>query len=660
MKKSLFYIAVMALAVSCSNEMVDEIDMANDGAAETTFVNLNLTFEESIDTRISVDTDETETSAWKTAWEYGDEIFVYSIASGDYTTLSYNGTSFSGDVYTGDNRIYHKYNSNNLNIQEEDGAKYVALKANTTLFSNGGSPTVVSEEVINFTSDSAESIDVPMQQVGAAIDLKLQFSNLPDMFDLTLTYVTIGGVPDGGTYDDYTEFPTQIWTYPSADIDDTFVKYTETGARNYDCYTDIEDEATTYSMQFGVLPFTIEGGKKLNITLNFNYGALKYSFDVESIADFEFARARHYEIDYLIDLGDLLGDTWLADATPFTDTESTGTSGDPIEIKSEKELAYLSLITLGVIEGVSSDGVYYKLTTDLDLGVNEWSPIGGNASNVRFNGHFDGDNHTISNLTITEDSDGYNGLFGGVNDGSISNVKLADASIYGVWAIGGIAGHIENATISNCAVEGGTLTGEYSVGGIIGEAYNSSITECYNTGNVSGYYQVGGAVGFLNHSSITACYNTGAVSASSDWGNYFGGVVGYIEAYDNSEYDNNSVTSCYNVGSVRGSESNTDSKVGAIVGYIDNSEYTTVTACYYLPAAASTTDSYGGTSLSSVAELNDSMDSTYYTAGDSDSNILPSLMGETITFDYVAPMDKVDDFTSNGGITGDGYNSTLE
>lgn len=53
-------------------------------------------------------------------------------------------------------------------------------------------------------------------------------------------------------------------------------------------------------------------------------------------------------------------------------------------------------------------GAYYELGADIDLGGEEWTPIG--SSGQPFTGTFDGDGHTISGLYVNSDDDA--GLFG--------------------------------------------------------------------------------------------------------------------------------------------------------------------------------------------------------------------------------------------------------
>ena len=62
--------------------------------------------------------------------------------------------------------------------------------------------------------------------------------------------------------------------------------------------------------------------------------------------------------------------------------------------------------------GKDFSGKTVKLTDDIDLGSQEWTPIGDDGYNNLFSGTFDGNGKTISGLQITSANDGFVGLFG--------------------------------------------------------------------------------------------------------------------------------------------------------------------------------------------------------------------------------------------------------
>ncbi|MFR9533071.1 MAG: GLUG motif-containing protein, partial [Rikenellaceae bacterium] len=128
----------------------------------------------------------------------------------------------------------------------------------------------------------------------------------------------------------------------------------------------------------------------------------------------------------------------------------------------------------------------YILMNDLNLSsYDNWAPIG-SSEESSFSGIFDGGGHTVTGLTINS-TDYYQGLFGYVNCGSISNLIIKDAQVIGDCYVGAVCGWLYGGTIAACSVEGGSVSASNSVGGVVGCAYNnSSITNCYNIGSVSG------------------------------------------------------------------------------------------------------------------------------------------------------------------------------
>ncbi|MEI3415211.1 MAG: InlB B-repeat-containing protein [Christensenellales bacterium] len=190
--------------------------------------------------------------------------------------------------------------------------------------------------------------------------------------------------------------------------------------------------------------------------------------------------------------------------------------------------------------GDSKSGKTVLLMNDIDLSVYpNWSPIGTlnmNWSDVSrpFSGVFDGQNHTISNLTCTSATNGYAGLFGNF-DGTVQNLILRDAQITSESNAGAVVSNNYGGRVLNCAMIGGSVKGKSIAGGVV--SYNRGTVEnCYATGDVT--------------------------SLSGSWICYVGGVVGY-------NYMNGTVQSCYAAGRVE-SEKHAGGAVGGNYGTVQN------------------------------------------------------------------------------------------
>ena len=130
--------------------------------------------------------------------------------------------------------------------------------------------------------------------------------------------------------------------------------------------------------------------------------------------------------------------------------------------------------------GTNFAGKTITLEDDLYLGGTQFNCIGTNAK--PFKGTFDGDGHTIYDLTVTKDNGAYYGLFGGANGATIKdfNVDGATLSPSNGKTIGTIVGHATNCTLENITISNGSITNANNmVGGVIGEAYGTTtLTNC--------------------------------------------------------------------------------------------------------------------------------------------------------------------------------------
>ena len=179
-----------------------------------------------------------------------------------------------------------------------------------------------------------------------------------------------------------------------------------------------------------------------------------------------------------------------------------------------------------------------------------------------FNGEFNGNGHTISNLQIDPDEDieiseDYVGLFEEIDsEAKISSVGLLNIDIVGGQRVGGLAGsnggRISNSYVVNTNNEYRIEAEEY-VGGLVGEN-EGSIVNSYTITAVRGNLYVGGLVGFnYSEGTISNSRTTSTVVGSED----VGGLVGY---------NNGRITGSHAIGSVKEIQSG-DIDLGGLVGW---------------------------------------------------------------------------------------------
>ena len=70
------------------------------------------------------------------------------------------------------------------------------------------------------------------------------------------------------------------------------------------------------------------------------------------------------------------------------------------------------------------------LFDDIDFNGGEWTPVGTYGNDTGFSGIFDGQGHTISNMQITNNEDGYAGLFAYIEEGGrVQNVEFKSTMV---------------------------------------------------------------------------------------------------------------------------------------------------------------------------------------------------------------------------------------
>lgn len=289
-----------------------------------------------------------------------------------------------------------------------------------------------------------------------------------------------------------------------------------------------------------------------------------------------------------------------------------GTENSPYLIESAENLAFLAYM---VNKGYETYDLYFRLTTDIDLNGSEdlqWVPIGmgnrwfsedgcdrgipsgsGFSPMTIFRGHFDGGDHSISNIYIDNSEGIYGsniGLFGNatgvrgeqeIYPAVIENVFVTSGYIKG-FCCGGIVGDGGGMTTVSRCWNGATIEGSPNsrCGGIVGNnAYR--VNNCYNLGAITGYY-VGGIVGFGPVDIIEECYNEGDIS-----GTYAGGIYGF------SMRKRVGINNCYNKGTIEASgEGMSNYPAGPAAGGIASflSGTTSVTNCYNVGNVSSTQD----------------------------------------------------------------------
>lgn len=212
-------------------------------------------------------------------------------------------------------------------------------------------------------------------------------------------------------------------------------------------------------------------------------------------------------------------------------------------------------------------GRHFQLTADVDLGTftGDQYNIIGTDPNTPFRGVFDGQGHTITNFHYATTHRDNVGLFGVVADPNarIENVTLIAPSIdiSTGWNTGSLVGLLEEGALVNCHVCNATLRGLWVLGGLVGQngyaklwmdtyPVLATVSNCSFEGNIDGVSMVGGLIGTESGGAIEGCFAAGSVLAQADTGGLIGNANGTV------------ITNCYSTCSVDGR-----TWVGGLIGY---------------------------------------------------------------------------------------------
>ncbi len=298
------------------------------------------------------------------------------------------------------------------------------------------------------------------------------------------------------------------------------------------------------------------------------------------------------------------GDQICANPINLFSACGSGSVDDPFLINSEIQLVRLSdpanQAEAWDATACGGEKCHFKLSQDLDMEDLVLNGPIGNSSDP-FHGSFNGNGHTISNLTVNLPATNNVGLFGVTsNSTEISNLGLVNVSITGQQYVGSLAGQ-----------NYGSISSSYTTG----------------TGSVTGDNRTGGLVG-VNRGSISSSYTTGTVSVTGN-GNYFGGLVG-VNAIG-------SISNSYATVSVTGN--------GIVAGLAGRNVTGSISSSY---ATGSVTAS-GGSSGGLVGwDTNGSTSNSYATSSVTGNNKIGSLFGR------ISVGGSISNSYATGSVTGTG------
>ena len=246
------------------------------------------------------------------------------------------------------------------------------------------------------------------------------------------------------------------------------------------------------------------------------------------------------------------GASWLGEADTQWYTENP--TATTYKINTPDQLAGLAALVNGTSVSKTRSaadtfaGKTIVLEGNIDLNGLNWEPIGNPMSDgyVGFEGTFDGNGYTISNLTIDNPTAWGQGLFGYLTSENVvvKNLTMDNVNINAADTSGAVAGYSWYGSYENINVTGDVkITGAEHMGGVVGNGYFANFRNCSVVANAGSYITceaasfVGGIVGYhgmanlvienctVKNLELTAVGAVGAITGLVSTGNTITGCV---------------------------------------------------------------------------------------------------------------------------------------
>lgn len=293
--------------------------------------------------------------------------------------------------------------------------------------------------------------------------------------------------------------------------------------------------------------------------LNVTFGSVK-QVGYESVSEWTDLVGERVSVPVTVELDREAGDEAKGRAiTLYYVVEAVQANGVEIEANVIETADDLVALSNRVSGGDDCANKVITLAEDIDMSGVEFNPIG--TSDNMFCGIFNGNGHTIRNLTVNKQINGV-GLFGYVHGNAvIRDLTVENASISGIDNVGAVVGNLMiskdysklQSVVYNVNVVDSVVSGGHYVGGIAGHSFGLILNSSVKGGSVKAapYYtvsgldngdKVGGLVGMQQDASLIGnSVNGVTVEGVRD----LGALAGHIAMTNNNvfvvEYSQNTV-----------------------------------------------------------------------------------------------------------------------
>lgn len=278
---------------------------------------------------------------------------------------------------------------------------------------------------------------------------------------------------------------------------------------------------------------------------------------------------------------------------------------------------------------------FIQIANDIDFANQEFIPMAGDGI-TSFEGLFDGNRKTLSNIDFTNSSQSYIGLFGMIGSkGIVSDLTIGSGSISSTKAyVGGFAGMIAGI-LKNCINKARISTTSNYAGGMTALVKaTGELINCINYGEINA--ATGYAAGIAAESEagvkFNACGNEGAITGTAT----LGGIVAKAKAGFFDE--------CYNKGTITA----TKAVAGGIIGSASGKEEIRVCDSFNMADISATNNAAGIIGTASGAPC--TIDNCYNT-GNITTSATGSSAGTAGIIGVIAPASTISNCYNTGNVT---------
>ena len=315
-------------------------------------------------------------------------------------------------------------------------------------------------------------------------------------------------------------------------IDDTKKNALEQSSNMYKkaLETTIANEMMKDTLEDGIYVIDNDGNIRYkNKTIKVEIQNYEFESGIVEIKDGNIAKTTLFNDDEII----LDGVIQTFDIWDGSIKEVTPDSEGAYHITKVSELAWVSQQVKNNLSNFEGSTIY--LESNLDLNNIEWIPI--DNPNNYFKGILEGNNNIIKNLKIEKDitnsGNSYLGLFGGIENGKITNLNIYNSYVSGYAHVSILCADSKNSFIENVNIYNSEVKSTKVAGVVTADFRKNSIGE-----NINVYFStilgsnlyIGGVIGqfrdaSLNKSFSNAIVNNDLSESNSATGGIIGGIV---------------------------------------------------------------------------------------------------------------------------------------